>query len=325
MHIFRKYYKVLFFLLCIIFPLFFYGGPAYDSPRLLDEIWNLGHFFYFGLFALLLDDYLELQNHSYFFRVCANIGVLLFVGTAIELIQLGMVDRIFSLGDVFRDVSGGCVVLCWRMSSAVSRWQLRILTILAIGLVLLNLLPLSVVAFDEYSAYRDFPLLSGFESRLELDRWGGDIELAQDSFVARQGNYAAKIALTTKQYSGVSLHYFPGDWSEWNKLVFSVYNPGPLLELHFRVHDNQHTGDKQQYDNRFNGSTVLQSGWNEVIIPMSDIANGPRDRQMDLTKIRGFGLFVIRQSENRTLYLDNVCLQEDRSSGLRSHAGAWER
>ncbi len=220
-------------------------------------------------------------------------------------------DKMFSWLDVFRDVSGGSVVLCWRMAYSATRLKIRFLIVLGTGLVLLNLLPIGMVAFDVYSAYKSFPLLAGFESRFELERWAGDASLRQDDFVAIQGKYSAKVELTTKQYSGVSLHYFPGDWSGWNRLVFSVYNPGALLELHYRVHDNLHRGDNQTYDNRFNGSTVLQSGWNEVIISMDDILNGPRGRQMDLTKIRGFGIFVIRQSENRTIYLDNVCLRED--------------
>jgi len=306
MNISRKHYKWVLFLLCIIFPLFFYGGPAYDSSRLLKELWNLGHFFYFALFTLLFDNYLRARRYSRFARVCLNICVLMFFGITIELIQQSIAGRMFSWLDVMRDVSGGSVVLCWRMSYAATRWKIRFLIVLGTGLVLLNLLPMGMVAFDIYSAYKSFPLLSGFENRFELDRWG---RLSQDDFVAIQGKYSAKIELTTQQYSGVSLHYFPGDWSGWNRLVFSVYNPGFPLELHFRVHDNLHTGNNQKYDNRFNGATLLQKGWNEVSVPLVDILNGPRGRQMDLTKIRGFGIFVIRQSGNRTIYLDNVYLK----------------
>jgi len=309
MNISRKQYKWIFFLLCIIFPLFFYSGPVYDSSRLLDELWNLGHFLYFGLFALLFDNYLRAKGYSGFARVCLNIGVLLLFGITIELIQLGIAGRMFSWLDMLRDVSGGSVVLCWRMSYSATRWKIRFLVVLGTGLVLLNLLPIGMVAFDEYSAYKSFPLLSGFESCFELERWAGDARLSRDDFVAIQGKYSAKIALTTKHYSGVSLHYFPGDWSGWNRVVFSVYNPGLPLELHFRVHDNLHTGNNQKYANRFNGSMLLQNGWNEVSVPLVDILNGPRGRQMNLTKIRGFGIFVIRQSENRTIYLDNVYLE----------------
>ena len=309
MNISKKHYKWVFFLLCIIFPLFFYGGPAYDSSRLLKELWNLGHFFYFGLFTLLFDNYLRARRYSRFARVCLNICVLLFLGIAIELVQLSIAGRMFSWLDVIRDVSGGSVVLCWRMSFAAVSWKTRFLIVLGTGLMLLNLLPITIVAFDVYSVYKSFPLLSGFESRFELDRWLGDARLSRDDFVAIQGKYSVKIELTTKQYSGVSLHYFPGDWSGWNRLVFNVYNSGVPLELHFRVHDNRHTGDNQQYDNRFNGSILLDNGWNKTSVPLVDILNGPRGRQMDLTKIRGFGIFVIRQSESRTIYLDNVYLK----------------
>jgi hypothetical protein len=64
----------------------------------------------------------------------------------------------------------------------------------------------------------------------------------------------------------------------------------------------------QEYSNRFNGSTVLHPGWNDIVIPMTDILRGLQGRTMDLTKIRGFGLFVMRQIDSRVLYLDNVRL-----------------
>ena len=49
-------------------------------------------------------------------------------------------------------------------------------------------------------------------------------------------------------------------------------------------------------------------GWNDIVIPMTDILYGPQGRRMDLTQIRGFGVFVTRQTDRRVLYLDNVRL-----------------
>ncbi len=89
-------------------------------------------------------------------------------------------------------------------------------------------------------------------------------------------------------------------------LAFSIFNPGSQIVLHYRVHDNLHIGDMQLYSNRFNGKSVLTTGWNEVIIPIADILSGPQERSMDLTKISSFGIFVISQDERRVLYIDNV-------------------
>jgi hypothetical protein len=52
----------------------------------------------------------------------------------------------------------------------------------------------------------------------------------------------------------------------------------------------------------------LHPGWNDIVIPMTDILHGLSGRTMDLTKIRGFGFFVMRQTDSRVLYHDNVRL-----------------
>jgi hypothetical protein len=123
-----------------------------------------------------------------------------------------------------------------------------------------------------------------------------------------QGRYSAKIILTTDEYSGVALQYFPGDWSGRKSLAFNVFNPGQPISLHYRVHDYLHRGDTQPYDDRFNGKTILEHGWNEIVIPLKDIIEAPRGRKMDVTKIRGFGIFVMKQTERHVLFLDNVRL-----------------
>jgi VanZ family protein len=107
-------YSLLSLLLLLSSPLFFFGGPDYHSPRLLNAFWNLGHLFFFGLFVVILDSYLCSKRCSMLFRVVVTVSVLLFVGLAIDLIQLGMTGRFFSWSDLFRDLSGGVIVLFWR-------------------------------------------------------------------------------------------------------------------------------------------------------------------------------------------------------------------
>ena len=83
---------------------------------------------------------------------------------------------------------------------------------------------------------------------------------------------------------------------------------GGELTLHYWVNDRLHRGKMHEYFNRFNGDTVLHPGWNDIVIPMIGILYGLSGRTMDVTKIRGFGLFVMRQTDSRVLYLDNVRL-----------------
>jgi hypothetical protein len=234
-------YSLLSLLLLLASPLFFFGGVDYYSPRLLNEFWNLGHLFFFALFAVILDSYLWSKRCSMLFRVVVTVSALLFVGLAIELIQLGMADRSFSWEDLFRDLSGGMIVLFWRqVGGEALRFGLRIVSII---ILFVNFFPFGEMALDEYRAYRDFPLLGDFETKSELSRWEGGVRLSRDTEVSRQRNYSAKITLTTDYYSGISLRHFPGDWSGRTGLAFSVFNPGREITLHYRVHDMSHRGD----------------------------------------------------------------------------------
>ena len=297
-----------FLLLC--FPLFFIGGADYYDPRSVKEIWNLGHFFFFVVFTLVLDEWWRAMSRSILFRVVVTFCIVLGVGVGIELIQLNIANRSCSLSDVVRDLSGGVIVLLWRTTyrplsvRALLSWTL--LTLVAC----INFFPLGAALADEYRSYQDFPLLAGFENDAEFGRWtnGRLVDFQRVSGPRMQGDSAAKITLTTEKYSGVSFNHFPGNWSGKSALAFAVFNPGKPLVLHYRVHDVLHTAGEQRYTDRFNGRAVLKNGWNDIVIPMVDIINGPTTRKMDLTKISGFGLFVTKQPDRRILFLDNVRL-----------------
>jgi hypothetical protein len=308
-YLFRTWYGWFVVALLCVSPFFFIGGSSYDDPRSIKEVWNLGHFFYFGMLVLVLDGYWCSRSRSLFFRVFAGLGTVFFLGLGIELIQLDIADRFFSWSDVVRDLSGGTTALLWKVGRRRSRRQSLVCGFVVMVLVFYSFFPFGAALADEYRSYRDLPLLAGFESKGELSRWeGGRVRLRMVASPRVQGSYSGKINLTTDEYSGLSMIHFPGDWSGWNSLAFDVFNPGLEITLHYRVHDYLHRGDKQTYGNRFNGSTVLEHGWNEIVIPMTDIINGPKDREMDVKKMRGFGIFVMKQVERRVLYLDDVRL-----------------
>ena len=297
-------------ILLLISPLFFIGGADYYAPRSVKEIWNLGHLVFFAMFVLVLDGYWLSIHRSIVFRILVTFFIVLFVGVGIELIQQNIANRSCSLIDVARDLSGGAIVLFWQASRRLRRLPAMLSVFLLISILGCNICPLVIDITDEYRSYRDFPLLAGFESEAELDRWTSDRQVVfqRVSTPRLQGRSSARITLTTEKYSGVSLDHFPGNWSGRSGLAFNVFNPGEQLVLHYRVHDSRHNVTGQLYTDRFNGRTVLKHGWNEIVIPMADIINGPKGRTMDSTKISGFGLFVMNQTEPRTLFLDNLRL-----------------
>jgi VanZ family protein len=303
-------HRWLFACVVAIFPFFFMGGPSWQSARSLGEIWNLGHVLFFFLFTLLAWGYPALANFAGWLRLLIILFTVLLIGLGIEGMQLFVGNRSVGWDDIARNLAGAALALIWIVDREVHgyRWR-KSLRLVAAVIGCGCLLPIGIVLVDEYRARRDFPLLASFESRLELERWssGNHLDLVSDP--VREGHFAVAIHLRHEEYSGAALVHFPGDWRGYDALAFSMFNPGEPVELHFRVHDREHAGDRQQYHDRYNGTRMLAGGWNDILIPMSGILSAPQGRTMDLAHIRGFGLFLMDQPA-RLLYLDNVRLVE---------------
>ncbi len=304
----RKWHKWAIIALVLIFPFFFTARSDYYDPRSLKALWNLGHLLFFALLVLVLDSYWCARRRSTFYRILAVFSTSVGLGLCIELIQLHIAGRTCSFADVITDLSGGALVLLWTIGRKLPPGRLILSGLTLITILVLNLVPIGTALTDEYRSYREFPLLAGFESETELSRWeGGSGRLSLVSSPRTQGSHSAKIVLTTDKYSGIILQHFQPDWSGRRALAFDVFNPGQPITLHYRVHDVRHI-DNQKYTDRYNGHTDLKYGWNEIVIPLAEIIEAPHGRKMDITRISGFGIFVVQQADQRVLFLDNVRL-----------------
>ena len=292
--------------LLILLPFFFYGGPAYHSPRSYMAIWNLGHILFFMLFVCYLKMRADEFTWLWALKVCCLVVGL---GILIEIIQSGIDGRTASSLDVVRDFMGAVLGTVWVSWKRLS-WQGKGGAAIIVGAIMIwNLYPVSIALVDEWQAREDFPLLAGFENSYELSRWGGDATMQRSQEQVRQGKFSLRLSLTTAIYSGIHFEHFPRDWRGFDSLRFSLYNDDILpLSVTVRVHDRKHEQGQQRYTDRFNRTFVLKHGWNDLKINLSDIQNSPKNRKMDLSEIRGLGIFVIRQSEKKVLYLDDVRL-----------------
>jgi hypothetical protein len=172
------------------------------------------------------------------------------------------------------------------------------------------LVPLIAALSDEFSASQAFPVLADFETPFQLSRWGSDVELSIEREFVRRGSGAMRVPLSTARYSTAGLQYFPGDWSAASSLAFSIYNPEPEpLDLVLRVHDEWHDTHGQSYHERFNQSFTIQSGWNDLIFPISDIEAGPRERMLNMSEIRGLSIFSVELPAPRTIVIDQLELR----------------
>jgi hypothetical protein len=160
------------------------------------------------------------------------------------------------------------------------------------------------------SWYYNLPMLADFETPFETKRWKSSNTITRNKNYSRQGRYSMQVDLASALYSGVSLFYFPGDWREYEQLHCSVYYPGNKpLQLHCRIHDHLHRKYCQSYNDRFNSTFVLHQGWNDLVIPLDDVAAAPVSRGMDMSHIAGFGLFVMHLRQPMPLYIDAVYLR----------------
>jgi len=297
-------------LLMIGSTLLFLGGPDYYSSRSLKHLWDLGHILYFILLAFLLSRWSLVSRMSLIWQWGIILFLTFLIGISIELMQYGT-TRTPDTGDILRDLTGSLLALVFgplgsKLQPATRQFSLRLIVML---LTLVQLWPLTKSLIDEAIARYQFPLLSGFETPFEIDRWEDADRLSVESITPISDGKIMKLSLTTDKYSGAALKYFDGNWATARTVQISLYNPytNPL-QITCRIHDLQHTDGNEEYEDRFNRNYLLMPGWNQIEIDLNEVKESPSSRNMDMSRIRGVGLFVVSLPASRTLYLDEVRL-----------------
>jgi len=304
--------QIVLFLLIIGAPFFFLGGPGAHGSRSFLALWDLGHVLFFFLTSLLLSKLIRyrFKGLSLFASQRAVFLLIFVLGSAVEILQMFFDGRSPDPQDVLRNQLGCLIALAFfacgkRHLRNKFLFQFQTLVII---LVLLVLVPLGRAVVDECIALNQFPLLSDFETPFEADRWKEDALVNVSEDVARHGHHSLKVQLTTNLYSGVELIYFPKNWKNYENLYISVFFPDEgQLKLVCRVHDSEHNNE---YIDRFNKNYLLEKGWNDLVIPFTDIENGPEKRLLNMKRIESLMVFVSQQDKEKIIYIDHVYLGE---------------
>ncbi len=307
----KRLHPVFWFILGVMFVFLFVGGPDYYSNRLFRQVWDIGHIIFFSLLIYaVLSTLRVLQGQKFIFKFIFVIGVSLVLGLVIEWVQIGL-DRSSEMDDVIRDLIGGLIPLIFVTRFSVDlqkgiRYSLRIILLM---FLLYFLSPMFISFIDEVNARNQFPILSDFETPLEISRWSDENEMEEETIIIIQGKSSLKVVLNTEEYAGITLKHFPGDWQGFAKLKFSIYNSlNTPLSLEFRLNDEEHIRHNQSYHDRFNRSYDLRPGWNNLEIDLNEVKNSPGERVMDMSRISSLRIFVNKLNKPVTIYLDNFYL-----------------
>lgn len=285
------------------------GAPQIRS---IQEIFIAGHMLVFFLGAYLLYAFHPgLEARSFHIQLLVLLALALLAGIIIEGLQLFIPGRTGSARDAAANIMGALFFLSLKNLRASTRFILFHLAVAVITGILLW--PFARTVSDEIAAYRQFPLLAGFETPFESTRFirgTGRFNISEE--YAYTGKKSLRVTFGTQAYSGIAMEHMPGNWQGFSHLHFAVYNPQEKeVTLHTRIHDVLHAkSERMIYADRFNRTFFLPPvTWTVIQIPLEKIKNAPRTREMDMDKISSIGFFVARETVSVTLYIDDIRLK----------------
>ena len=298
-------------LILILIAFLFLGGGGQQSHRLVKDIWDAGHLVLFGLISFIYFFRPENAKRSLIYKIFFTTIASLFLGTVIELFQL-LIHRGFSVDDIVNDVIGGYLGLLGLMifNNQQALMYRTIAGIIFVVFLTVGLRGFEKHLFDEFSMWKQFPVLASFENQIEMERWELlNVNVRRSQQFVKSGKYSFEVEFLRGRYPTVSLSHLRPDWSAYNKLMFSVYSPSRHdLEFEVKVYDQAYIERGGEYADRFNEEITLTHGWNTVEISVPDIIRAPKQRSMDIHEIKLFSLFADKLVQPVTLYIDDIHL-----------------
>lgn len=309
-------------ILLALTPLFFTTISGHQTA-LEKRLWDLGHLPFFMLLSFAFLPYVKQKmevSKKPIFVVFQFICFIFILAAGVELVQL-MVGRKASFSDLRKDTLGIVITFqAYLLFNEIIDKIWKFSCLFTVLWCLFELYPISEAALDRWRMGQSMPNLANFETKAELSRWSeGSYERLPSEVLTFSEDFAAhpkeinshvlKIALNTKRYTGIVGAGLFRDWSEYKVLQFDIYNPNDyLLRLNLKIEDTSAMSGNMAYHNRFNGIYELHPGSSRIRVSLDEIANAPREREMDLSAIHRLSLFFSRLPESSFIYLDNVML-----------------
>ncbi|WP_196140967.1 VanZ family protein [Aliikangiella sp. G2MR2-5] len=296
----------------VLASLLFIGNPDYYDNRIIKEIWESGHFALFALLSIGLILFTPLQSKNFLIRFIAITVFCLIAGLGTELAQLAF-GRSFELKDIFNDFVGGYAGFCLMIPGDKTRKTSSVVAIILVFMLsLIGIRDLIFAVVDETRLPKEYPLLAGFESELELGRWDSKhATLSISDQHTTHGSGSLKINWVPGDYPDVTLNHFVHDWRDHKAIHFDLYLEGDeSLDIVFKVYDRLHPSSGYKFSDRFNEEITLKPGINHLSFDLEEVKTRPKSREVDLANIIAFSVFTIDLKKPKTLYLDSVRLSQ---------------
>ncbi len=279
--------------------------PIPGHSRLIGELENSGHVLLFGAAALVI-----LRDWKAGLRAYLLAGLITVVlGAATELMQWaegGYADPL----DVVRDAVGAAAFLgfTWTLRHRESMLKYYLIRFGSMAVVIIVFLPSILTGAALVLRWQTFPVIVSFGSRLDI-RFCSTGDREPDIVPApwRTAERAVRVTFGPARHPGFAISGPWPDWSGYGELRFPVYSDSrEPVRLTLRIHDSLHN---DEYQDRFNTLLEIHPGLNPVRIPVSAIQDAPKDRRMNLRRIRSVFLFVGKPAGDFNLYFGTFSLQ----------------
>jgi VanZ family protein len=297
--------------IALLFILFFIEFPKIIESRSLDRISDFAHIIIFAAMVnVILKNFSALQKFPKGKQFVYIIVFIILLSIAIESLQF-FSRRTPDIGDILRNLLGGFTGFLFVFRKEIgNRFFVKIIVLILIFFVLFQAYFVIRSVADDTRAQLDFPILSDFESSFEIDRWEGRAEFKITDSISRNGNHSLEVLFKKDEFSDISLIQFPGNWSAYNNLTFSVFDVNKdSVTIYVRIYDidyNQTEIDEKL--DRYDHSFRIFPGWNLIKIPVHDILTAPRKRTMNLTHLTRIRIFTQFLNADRLLYIDTIRL-----------------
>ncbi|MDJ0919118.1 MAG: VanZ family protein [Woeseiaceae bacterium] len=288
-----------------------FGRPS-PSGLWMSTLYESMHVLLFGLIALCV--VVATPHHwKRRRRLAFMIGAVFALSLLSEAAQIPL-DRDASLDDLIADWLGAAgfasIAIAFAKSFRMSGAARTALVAGGIAVLAWALLPLAKVSAAYIERNQAVPELVVFDAR-----YNSTFMRTQNVTLTKQsrgsaGGVSAHVRLEDGPWPGVILRDLYPDWTDYEALVIELQNPEAiLLNLNVRVDDDEHRFGEQRYSDRYNLRFELEPGTKMLRIPISDIADGPATRKMDVSSIDGVIIFGVRKDAGRTFLIHSIRLE----------------